>query len=109
MSDEKVMTFGPPDTLAPSVIDEIKMWTGLLEVLFKGLPVPYNPAKMLLKIYEEAERFPERDFDHLKKCCYDIAEIKEVKHLKPMIQEILNKILWLSDLNVKPIKFNIYE
>lgn len=109
MKDEKVMTFGPPNTLDPSVIDEIKMWTDLLGVLFQGLPVPYNPAKMLIKISEEAEKFPEYDFEHLKKCCYDIAEIKEVKHLKPVIQEILNKIIWLTDLNVKPIKFNHYE
>jgi hypothetical protein len=111
MKDEKVMTFGPPDTLDPSVIDEITMWKELLAVLFQGLPVPYNPAKMLIKVHQEAENNPEYDFEHLKKCCYDIAEIKEVKHLKPMIQEILNRILRLSAqfINCKEIKFNHYE
>lgn len=109
MSNE-TMSFSPADTLDPSVIDEVKMWSELLAVLFQGLPVPFNPAKMLIKINQEQDKYQgEIDFSHLMKCCYDIAEIKEVKHLKPMIAQILNRIIFLTNLNVRDIKFNDYE
>lgn len=109
MSKESLSFNSYEETLEPSVIDEVRMWSRLLEVLFQGLPVPYNPAKMLVKIHEEELNNPDYDFSELKKCCFSVAEIREVKHLKPLIQDILNRIIALTRVSERTVKINNYE
>lgn len=88
------------EILNPSIIDEVKMWTDLLDVLFKGLPVPFNPAKMVQKIRQEMNRNSQykEDYEHLLKCCYDIDQINEVKQFKPLIQNILKRIIDITNV-----------
>jgi hypothetical protein len=90
------------EILNPSIIDEVRMWTDLLDVLVKGLPVPFNPAKMVQKIRQEMNKNPkyEQDYEHLLKCCYDIDQINEVKQFKPMIQVILKRIVDICQLDI---------
>ena len=92
------------ETLSPSVIDEINMWKGVLEVLTKGLPVPFNPTKYIDKIEQDEKRY-NKDYSALKKCCVSISEINEVKYFKPMIFEIVNRINDLGNLTSNKIVY----
>ena len=103
--EHKVVISDYGDTLDPSAIDEIRMWTGVLGVLVNGMPVAFNPVKQLLKI-EKEEEYYNRDFSEIKKCCQNIAEIREVKNFRPVIFEIINRIAELGNLEKR---VNYYE
>lgn len=94
------------ESLNPSVIDEVNMWTSLLSILSKGLPVPFNPGKMVGKILQEAKRDSsnKEHYDKILACCYQIEQINEVKHYKPIIESILNKIILITSLDVDYIE-----
>lgn len=94
------------ESLNPSVIDEVNMWTPLLKVLSVGLPVPFNPGKMVGKILQEAKRDSanKEHYDKILSCCYQIEQINEVKHYKPLIEAILNKIIFITSLDVDYIE-----
>jgi len=92
------------ETLHPSVIDEVNMWTPLLEVLTQGLPVPFDPVRHVQKI-EKAEKRSGADYTAIKNCCTSISEIKEVKYFREPIFAILNRIIKITGLNVKEIEY----
>lgn len=106
--NNEVMNFNPPseDPVNPSVSDEVNMWVPLLEVLSKGLPVPFNPAKMVSKIIQESKKdFKNKEhYDKILSCCYSIDQINEVKYYKPLIEAILNRIIFLTNLQVDYIQ-----
>lgn len=85
------------ETLDPSAVDENKMWINLLGVLLQGMPVPFNPVRQLQKIEDEEVKYG-KDYSDLKKCCQNIAEIREVKHFRPIIFEVINRIAELGKL-----------
>jgi len=94
------------ESLNPSVIDEVNMWVPLIEVLSKGLPVPFNPGKMVGKILQEARRdgANKEHYEKILSCCYQIEQINEVKHYKPLIAAIINKIIFITSLGVDYIE-----
>lgn len=103
--EEKVFYGDEDDTLDPSAIDESKMWISLLGVLMQGIPVPFNPVRQLQKIEAEEDKYG-RDYTDLKKCCQSISEIREVKHFRPIIFEVINRIAKLGRLENR---VNYYE
>lgn len=92
------------ESLHPSVIDEINMWTPLLAVLVQGLPVPFDPVRHIQKI-EKAEKKSGADYTAIKNCCTSISEIKEVKYFREPIFAILNRIIKLSKLDIKEVEY----
>ena len=85
------------DTLNPSQLDEIKVWSDVLGVLINGMPVAFSPIRHIEKIEKEEDKSG-KDYSFLKTCCQNIAEIREVKNFRPIIFEIINRIAEVGEL-----------
>lgn len=82
--------------LSKEVREEIKMWTGLLEVLCNGMPRPNDISFYVRRLRElESEGY---DVDKLKECCLEESTIREVKDFKPIIFNIIERIRELTQL-----------
>lgn len=89
-------------TLTPDIIAEARLYVDLIGVLKDGVPIPFDPTRIIAKI-EKLESESGKDYKELKECCYNIGEIREAKEFKPYIRAALKKIDKLTHLGVDPI------
>jgi hypothetical protein len=88
--------YGP--ALGPEILNEISVWSQVLNSIKDGVPKPYDSTAVINKIskYERKNRI---DLSELKKCCPPSSDFREAKEIKPFIFGILDRIVEISGID----------
>ena len=86
-------------------MQKISLLLQFLKIAKGGMTKPYDPTPILGKI-ESFEQSYKVDLSELKKCCPEVAIIRDAKDFKPFIMAALDEFAKIMGLEIYDYKTN---